>query len=59
MKKIHTLFLLVPISAFADSFTLTYYDNNFYDETNGLGPGNVPAGGLTAVSDIYYYFKPF
>ena len=31
------------------------FDNSFYDETNGLGPGSVPAGGLTAISDVYAY----
>lgn len=59
MKKIYVLFSLLPISAFANDFTLTYYDNNFYDETGGLGPGGVHVGDVTAISDIYYYFKPF
>lgn len=59
MKKIYALFSLLPISTFANDFTLTYYDNNFYDETGGLGPGGVHVGDVTAVSDIYYYFKPF
>ena len=59
MKKIHTLFLLVPISAFANDFTLSYYDIGPYDETNGLGPGSVSEGGITQISDIYYFFKPF
>lgn len=31
------------------------YDGGFYDETGGLGPSSVPAGDLTAVSDIYAY----
>lgn len=31
------------------------FDNHFYDETGGLGPGSVQAGFLTAVSDIYGY----
>lgn len=31
------------------------FDNSFYDETNGLGPGSIPAGGLTAISDVYAY----
>ncbi len=31
------------------------FDNSFYDETNGLGPGSVVAGGLTAISDVYAY----
>ena len=31
------------------------FDNGFYDETEGLGPGSIPAGDLTAVSDIYGY----
>lgn len=31
------------------------FDNTFYDETNELGPGSVPAGGLTAISDVYAY----
>ena len=31
------------------------FDNTFYDETDGLGPGSIPAGGLTAISDIYAY----
>lgn len=31
------------------------FDNTFYDETNGLGPGSIQAGGLTAISDIYAY----
>ncbi len=31
------------------------FDNHFYDETNGLGPGSVQAGGLTAISDVYAY----
>ena len=31
------------------------FDNHFYDETDGLGPGSVAAGYLTAVSDIYGY----
>ena len=31
------------------------FDNHFYDETGGLGPGSVEAGFLTAVSDIYGY----
>ena len=38
--------------------TIAYYvvfDNSFYDETNGLGPGSIQAGGLTAISDVYAY----
>ena len=31
------------------------FDQSFYDETNGLGPGSVQAGGLTAISDVYAY----
>jgi len=31
------------------------FDNSFYDETSGLGPGSVQAGGLTAISDVYAY----
>lgn len=31
------------------------FDNGFYDETGGLGPGSVAPGYLTAVSDIYAY----
>jgi len=31
------------------------FDNSFYDETDGYGPGSVQAGGLTAISDIYAY----
>ncbi|MBO7053256.1 MAG: hypothetical protein J6W27_02365 [Alphaproteobacteria bacterium] len=31
------------------------FDSGFYDETGGLGPSSVPAGDLTAVSDIYGY----
>ena len=31
------------------------FDNHFYDETGGLGPGSIEAGYLTAVSDIYGY----
>ena len=31
------------------------YDNSFYDETDGLGPGSVQPGGLTAISDVYAY----
>lgn len=31
------------------------FDNTFYDETDGLGPGSVIAGGLTAISDVYAY----
>ena len=31
------------------------FDKSFYDETDGLGPGSVPAGGLTAISDVYGY----
>ena len=31
------------------------FDNSFYDETGGLGPGSVTAGGLTGISDIYAY----
>ncbi len=31
------------------------FDNSFYDETNGLGPGSIQAGGLTAISDVYAY----
>jgi len=31
------------------------FDNHFYDETGGAGPGSVQAGFLTAVSDIYAY----
>lgn len=31
------------------------FDGGFYDETGGLGPSSVPAGDLTAVSDIYAY----
>ncbi len=31
------------------------FDNHFYDETDGLGPGSIAAGYLTAVSDIYGY----
>lgn len=31
------------------------FDGGFYDETGGLGPSSVPAGDLTAVSDIYGY----
>lgn len=31
------------------------FDNSFYDETSGLGPGSIQAGGLTAISDVYAY----
>jgi opacity protein-like surface antigen len=31
------------------------YDSSFYDETGGVGPGNIEAGGLTGISDIYAY----
>ena len=31
------------------------FDNHFYDETGGLGPGSIEPGYLTAVSDIYAY----
>ena len=31
------------------------FDDSFYDETDGLGPGSIQAGGLTAISDIYAY----
>jgi len=31
------------------------FDGHFYDETDGLGPGSIAAGYLTAVSDIYGY----
>lgn len=31
------------------------FDNSFYDETDGLGPGSIQAGGLTAISDVYAY----
>ena len=31
------------------------YDNGFYDETGGAGPGSIEPGYLTAVSDIYGY----
>ncbi len=31
------------------------FDNHFYDETGGAGPGSIQAGFLTAVSDIYGY----
>ena len=32
------------------------FDNSFYDETpNGAGPSSVPAGSLTAISDVYAY----
>lgn len=31
------------------------FDKSFYDETDGMGPGNIEAGGLTAISDIYAY----
>ena len=31
------------------------FDNSFYDETDGLGPGSVPSGGLTGISDVYGY----
>ena len=31
------------------------FDNHFYDETGGVGPGGIQAGFLTAVSDIYGY----
>lgn len=31
------------------------FDNTFYDETGGLGPGGIAAGGLTGISDVYAY----
>ena len=31
------------------------YDNTFYDETGGGGPGSIAAGGLTGISDVYAY----
>ena len=31
------------------------FDDTFYDETEGLGPGAVEGGGLTAISDVYGY----
>lgn len=31
------------------------FDNSFYDETGSGNPGSIPAGGLTAISDIYAY----
>jgi len=31
------------------------FDNSFYDETEGLGPGAIEPGFLTGVSDVYGY----
>ena len=31
------------------------FDSSFYDETDGAGPAGTPAGGLTAISDVYAY----
>ena len=31
------------------------FDNTFYDETGGVGPGGIPAGELTGISDVYAY----
>ncbi len=31
------------------------FDDTFYDETDDLGPGSIPGGGLTAISDVYGY----
>ena len=31
------------------------FDESFYDETEGYGPGGITAGGLTGISDIYGY----
>lgn len=31
------------------------FDDTFYDETDGMGPGSIIAGGLTAISDVYAY----
>lgn len=31
------------------------FDDTFYDETEGLGPGAIEGGGLTAISDVYGY----
>ena len=31
------------------------FDNTFYDETDGLGPGSIVSGGLTAISDVFAY----
>lgn len=31
------------------------FDNSFYDETGGLGPESIQAGGLTGISDVYAY----
>ena len=31
------------------------FDDTFYDETDGLGPGAIEGGGLTAISDVYGY----
>jgi hypothetical protein len=38
---------------------LTYYDDGYYDCTDGLGPGSFPAGRVAEISDIYYYYEPF
>lgn len=47
--------LIYAVPAFADNFMLTAYDSNFYSETL---PAGAPAGTLTGVSDIYYYYDP-
>ena len=31
------------------------FDSTFYDETGGVGPGGIPAGELTGISDVYAY----
>lgn len=31
------------------------FDDTFYDETDGSGPGAIEGGGLTAISDVYGY----
>lgn len=50
--------LIYAVPAFADNIILTAYDNNFYQVVSESELPSAPAGDLTAISDIYYYYDP-
>jgi hypothetical protein len=59
MKKIFLTSICVictNLAAYSTPFVWEYYDDTFYDETGGLGPGEIQAGGLTGISDVYYKY---
>lgn len=60
MKHIFTISIILVVvctlSAHADNFVWQFYDSNFYAEVSEEEMPSVPAGNLTAITDIFYTY---